>query len=410
MSTLVLLIPPRPRPLPEDAAAQRTSAEFAYVLSRDGLNVGTEGRAAPALLPRADSVIAVLSDADVAWHRVTLPRAPAARMRAALVGVLEDALLDDPAHVHLALPPQITPGQPTWVAAVHKPWLAAELAALERAKVFVDRVVPSSWPDEPPTGHFAEADPGGEAGDVTLTWAGAEGVATLRLKGSLARALLPDTPRAVARWSATPAVAAPAERWLGAPVVVMSPGERALLASRSLWNLRQFDLAPRARGSRAVSDLWRRLRSPAWRPARIGAAALLLAQVVGLNAWALHQRAAIENRRDAMNGLLRSTFPQVRAVLDAPLQMQREVDALRATAGRPGDSDLEPLLAAAAAAWPDGRGPVDSLRFESGRLTLSAAGWSDAQIEQFRARLGRAWQVDARDGRLTLARAAGGAS
>ena len=106
-----------------------------------------------------------------------------------------------------------------------------------------------------------------------------------------------------------------------------------------------------------------------------------------------------------MVALLRGTFPQVRAVLDAPAQMQREVDALRAAAGRPAEADLEPLLAAAAAAWPDGRGAVDTLRFEPGRLTLSAAGWSAEQVAQFRGELQRAgWQVEAQDGRIALSR------
>lgn len=410
MSTLVVLIPARRRLAgAETAAVPRSGGDYAWVRSTDGLTIAAEGRSPASLLPRADSVVAVLADADLAWHRVTLPKAPAARMRAALVGVLEESLLDEPDSVHLALAPQAVAGQPAWVAAAHKPWLKAELAALERANVFVDRVVPSAWPDEPATGHFSESADGAAAGDLLLTWAHAGGVVTLRLKGTLARALLPADAATTARFSATPAVAAPAERWLGAPVVVMTAGERALLASRSLWNLRQFDLAPTARGTRALADLWRRLRSPAWRPARVGLAVLALANVVGLNAWALHQETLIDRKREQAVALLRTTFPQVRAVIDAPAQMQREIDALRAAAGRPADADLEPLLAAAASAWPEGRGNVDTLRFEPGRLTLSAAGWSAEQIEQFRSALQRGgWQVDARDGRLVLSRARSG--
>jgi general secretion pathway protein L len=84
---------------------------------------------------------------------------------------------------------------------------------------------------------------------------------------------------------------------------------------------------------------------------------------------------------------------------------------LRAAAGRPAEADLEPLLAAAAAAWPDGRGAVDTFRFEPGRLTLSAVGWSPEQIEQFRAELQRAgWLVEAQDGRIALSRPRGAPS
>jgi general secretion pathway protein L len=105
---------------------------------------------------------------------------------------------------------------------------------------------------------------------------------------------------------------------------------------------------------------------------------------------------------------LQATFPQVSAVLDAPLQMQREVDTLRAAAGRPSATDIEPMLLAAAAAWPPSQPPVDNLRYESGRLTLAATGWSEAEMTQFRSQLQPAgWQVDAADGRVSLSPATG---
>ena len=106
-----------------------------------------------------------------------------------------------------------------------------------------------------------------------------------------------------------------------------------------------------------------------------------------------------------MTDLLRATHPGVRAVLDAPLQMQRETERLRAAAGRVGDTDLEALLAAAAAAWPDGQGPVQTLRFESGQLTLAAPGWAEAQQAQFRERLrGAGYAAEFAEGRLTVTR------
>jgi general secretion pathway protein L len=404
MSVLVVLIPPRERGAPASAAA-RDGLEYAYVLSPDGLVLAAQGRALPAQLPRADSVIAVLADADVSWQRLALPRAPAARLRAALVGSLEEVLLEDADSLHFALAPGAAAGQPTWVAVTHKAWLQAHLTALQAARVPVARVVPSSWPDEPPSGHFdADADAGAP---LRLAWAHADGVAQLRLQGTLARSLLGLPTEAVARWSASPAAAAPAERWLGGPVVVMTAEQRALQATRSLWNLRQFDLAPHHRGALALRDAWQRFLAPGWRPVRIGLAVLLVVQVVGLNLWASQLRGQVQARKLAMDQLLRAAHPQVRSVLDAPLQMQRETDVLRAAAGRPGDADLESLLGAAAAAWPEGMAPAAGLRFESGRLTLPAAGWAPAQREQFSARLRAGGvQVEAQpDQSLTLSRA-----
>ena len=108
-----------------------------------------------------------------------------------------------------------------------------------------------------------------------------------------------------------------------------------------------------------------------------------------------------------MNTLLLAAHPQVRAVLDAPLQMQRETEDLRAAAGRPGDTDLEALLGAAAAAWPDGQGPVQTVRFEPGRLTLAAPGWTPQQLAQFQERLRPAGlAAELAEGRVTLSRAA----
>lgn len=413
MSTLVVQIPPRLRlQAREPAPVQESSlsTEYAYVLSPDGLATSAQGRAPVALLPKATSAVAVLADADVSWHRITLPKAPAARLAAALVGVLEDALLEEAATVHIAVAPDATAGEPTWVAVVDRAWLTTELATLEKANVFIDRVVPMSWPDEPPSGHFAER--GDPSQGATLTWAHPDGVVQMNLQGTLARSLLPNPLPEGARWSATPATAAAAERWLGVPMTVMDWPQRALQASRSLWNLRQFTLARKNRGTRALRDLWRQFQTPAWKPVRYGLVTLAVVQLIGLNLWASHQSRTIKAKRDAMVALLKQTHPQVgSAVLDAPAQMRRETDTLRAAAGIPGETDLEPMLQAAANAWPGDRPPVDNLRYEPGRLTLSAAGWNPNQIEQFRNQLRpRGWQVEAIDGRITLSRAPAGAA
>jgi len=409
MSVLVIQVPPRLRLASRSAAEPvRPAAEFDYVLSPDGRTVGAVGCSSAASLPAADSVVAVLADADVGWHRVTVPKAPAARQRAALAGLMEEALLDDEESVHFALPPQPAGGQPAWVAVVHKPWLAATLAELEAAGRSVERVVPANAPASAPggaaCGHFFAEGPAGSAPTLSLTHA--DGAVVLRAGGSLARALLPAEASSV-RWTATPAAAAAAEQWLDARVQVLGEAERALESARSPWNLRQFDLLPRHRGMRALRETARRLLSPEWRPVRWGAAALVAVQVLGLNVWAWRQQQALEDKRAAMTALLRSAHPGVRAVLDPAAQMRRETERLRAAAGRAGDGDLEVLLGAAAAAWPDGQGPVQTLRFEGGRLTLAAPGWSEPQVAQFRERLRPAgYTAELADGRVTLARAA----
>ena len=88
----------------------------------------------------------------------------------------------------------------------------------------------------------------------------------------LPRSLLPEGTRC----SAAPAVAAAVERWWGGPVDLIGDAERALAAARGGVNLRQFDLAPRHRGLRALRLLGQAALAPAWRPVRIGLAALVV--------------------------------------------------------------------------------------------------------------------------------------
>lgn len=410
MSTLVIQLPPHRRLRSGAGGTTDTAAagaELAYVLTPDGINITRQGRAAAGLLPKAESAVVVLGESDVSWQQLTLPRAPAARLRAAVMGLLEERLLEEPDAVHVALAPGASAGQGVWVAVTDRTWLKAELSALDRAGVAVERAVPLAWPEDTPLGHFG-APSGEDAGaPMCLTWSDANGVAQLAVNGTLARYMLPRWAGQPARWSAHPAVAAPAERWLGAPVAVLSDEQRLLQAVRSLWNLLQFDLAPRHRGAVALREAMRRWRSASWRPVRWGVAALVAAQVAGLNAWAWHQDRQITAKRAAAEALLRTTYPNVRAVVDAPVQMARETDRLRAAAGQTGDADLETLLGVAAAGWPPGQAPLQTMRFESGRLSFSSTGWPESQVVQLRAQLGvNGWDLVSEGGTLVISRAA----
>ncbi len=414
MSVLVISIPSRVRlasRLGNGAPVAATATEVDYVFSADGLQVTAQGRCAPSALPAADSLVALVSEADLAWHRVKLPRAPAARLRQALHGALEESLLDDDSAVHFGLPPRPVAGQSTWVAVVHRSWLVAELARLEREGRVVDKVVPASIPGHGgATGHFflTSGIDDAHASALSLAFSDEQGHSVLSLAGSLPRQRWLGERTPAPTWTASPAAAAAAEAWLGAPVQVIGDAERSLAAARSGWNLRQFDLALRRRGTRALRDAWLAFTSPAWRPVRYGLVGLIVLQLLGLNVLAYQLRQRTDDTRQAMVALLRTSYPKVRAVLDAPLQMSRETDLLRAAAGRPGDGDLETLLAAAASGWPGEAGPAQGLRFENATLSLAVPDWDAARIDAFRSHLqGQGWNVTSADGWLQLARAAG---
>jgi len=418
MSILIIQLPARTR-LSADVTASEAAAapaspgpkEYSYVLSIDGLSATRQGRCTAPMLPKADSVVAVMAPTDLSWHRLTLPKAPAARLRAALASMLEEALLEDPENMHLAVAPLAKAGQATWIATCDHTWLTSQLMALEKAKIRVERVVPGVAPDEPPSAYFHEfgeagAPEGAEPGaEMLLTWSTPDGVATWPVAGSLSRILLPDPLPINARFFATPPVASPAERWLGRAVTVQSQPEHLLLAARSIWNLLQFELTPRSKGLYALSDQWRRFMSPQWRPARMGLMALVGAQVLGLNLWAWQQSQLVKTKRATMVQLLKQAYPQVQAVLDAPAQMRRETEALRAQAGQAGGNDLESLMAAVASAWPSDL-PTAGLQYDGASLTvMPPASWGPTELDEFRRKLGAAGvQVDAADGRLTVRR------
>lgn len=410
MSLLVVALPARDRTAPAPADGRllptRLPQEFPFVLSADGgSSVSQTGIASVSSLPKASQTVVVVADADVSWQRVLCPRAPAARLRAALGGVVEELVLEDDDDLHLALAPGAKQGQKCWVAVMNRPWLAGALALLESQGRIVEKVVCTSAPVSPALGHFS-ADEGAGEHELSLLLCRKDGVFQLGLQGTLARTVLPPKGEGT-RWTANPAAAAAAERWLGPGerLTVLSDPERLLAASRTEINLRQFGLASGPRGLRALRDVRRHFFSPGWRPVRWGLGVLALANLVGLNAHAWQQQRQVLGMRQAMTGLLQSTYPNVRVVIDPALQMRRETERARATAGQVGDADFEALLGAAALGWPDGLPATATLRFEPGRLTFAAPTWNDQQVRQFRDRVkGRGYAVEFTEGRITVAR------
>ena len=395
MSTLIILLAAPPRLAAPTTAGHVAPVEFDYVLSADGQRPGDHGRATAQALPRAATIAAVLRPGDVAFQKIALPKAPSARMRAALTGVMEEALLEDEDEVHLALAPDAKPGADGWVAVVNKPWLRAQLAVLEAANVALDRVVPSWWPDAGVAGHTYRE--GGPDDPAQLAWRDDHGVLCVPLASPVSRALLTALPEdTVVRWTATPETALDASEFTGMPVASVTDEEQALRAARSGWNLLQFDLTPERRGIKQVRDIASRFAfDPAWRVTRFGVIALVVVTLLGLNVRALQEHRAVAEKQAQLSAVVTAAFPGIKTVYDPAGQAQRAIDSLRAAAGRPGDNDIETLLQAAESAWPQTHSPVQGVKFEPGKLTLPATGWTPQEIERFSTQL-RAADVDVR--------------
>jgi general secretion pathway protein L len=202
-------------------------------------------------------------------------------------------------------------------------------------------------------------------------------------------------------------VAELAESVLGYRVPIVKPTARWLQASRSSWDLAQFDLASsgRARASKKLAAIWRTVwHGPQWRAARWGALVLVVAQLVGLNAWAWKERSALEAKRNAVRNILTQTFPSVRLVVDAPLQMTREVAALQQATGGVATSDFEPMLAALAPTIPLGRIPT-AIDFSGGQLRLRGLGLQPTEVSNMAATLSSRGYSARSEGDLLLVQA-----
>ena len=381
MSTLIICLP---------FAAPGATTSYDYAITPDGRSLVDHGGVPLALLPapaRGGDVVAVVPASLLSWHAVDLPKGVGSgspRLRLVLENLLEDRLLDDPVNLHLALAPGASVAGPAWVAVCDKSWLRGHLQALEAAQRPITRVVPEFSPELGPLHVHALGD--ADLPQLLVTGQAVGGVLRLPLSAA-AMALLPADEALVT--FAEPAVAELAEQLLERKVTLLTRSERWLDATRSPWNLAQFDMSNsgRARTVKRLSGvLSELLQAPGWRPARWGVAVLLGAQLLGLNAWAWKEQSAFEARRAATQAVLTQTFPQVRLVIDAPLQMEREVAALRQATGATSGGDLETMLAALGSATPVDRS-ASAIDFLAGEVKVRGLQLSAQEASSLSARL-----------------------
>lgn len=387
MSALIIEIP---------HASITAQTPLRYVLSADGQASERSGSAAAALLPqpgRAGTVTLVLAPQALSWHRVQWPKVSLRdrqRARAVLHGLLEDHVLDDVQHLHMALAPDTAAGQPAWVAVCGRDWLQNALSVLAQAGVQAHRIVPAFAPESAATPGLTALGSDGDAW-LVVRHADADGrVLTLPLTAAAAQLDIiahspPDAPV-----EAEPAVYQQAQRLLGRPAELLELPRYLLQAAQTRWNLAQFQFANAGKDRLAQSlggGLQALLRGPQWRLARWGAGLLLMAQLAGLNAWAWQARQQLQDKRNAVETIFRATFPTVPVVVDAPLQMQREVARLQQQSGALGPAAFEVLAAASGAALQQLRLPDTprAVRYEGQTLRLEGLNLSDEHLRQLQA-------------------------
>lgn len=401
-----------------DAVSPLTDLQ--WVQSRDGLHPLHQGLDPLSLLPPETDVVLAVPAPLLSWHRVDLPATGAARLRQVLDGLLEDRLLTEPTHLHLALDPGLAPRLSGWVCACDRAWLRGWVELLQGAGRRLVRIVPEVAP-QALSAHGLWA----ALGQNWRVDTGPRGVCCAPLgPDAPTPSHLPTLPECTANlavepaepvaWVAEPALAALAESLSGhQAVTVQTPGQRLLSAAQGGWDLAQFDLRQSAgirQGQRLLQALRTLAFGPAWRGVRLGLLTGVAVLTVGLlgSAWQAQRQIDVQAQR--IRQLLTQTFPSVTLVLDAPLQMQREVERLQRASGVAGSGDLEAFLMdfSASTQIPIG---FSALVFENGTVTLTLQadpqaapavppGWPELQagLQQ------RGWQAQWQGGVVTARR------
>jgi general secretion pathway protein L len=106
---------------------------------------------------------------------------------------------------------------------------------------------------------------------------------------------------------------------------------------------------------------------------------LLVTQVLAINAMAWSEKSLLEQKRKQQHAILQSTFPLVRVVLDAPLQMQREVALLAQSRGGIAEIEFVQVLMAVQAHAPAGA-EVSAIELTAHQMRLQATGWGAPEV------------------------------
>ncbi len=383
--------------------------DFSYALSDGNQTVLGHGFAPLARLPVADAVVLVVPARALSWHQVKLPALAASRMKAALEGALEERLLDEPSSLAFAVGPERGSDGTVTVAACDKAWLAGTLEFFEHARRPATRVVPEWAPVARGAQPQACVAVTGTAQDPWITVVDTAAVVCAPLGAAPVLLASAAHDADTAPLLAEPAVAAVAEHLLARPPLIRQVAEGLVASSQSPWELAQFELAISSSGRmarRAMQVMQQLVQSRAWRPARWALVVMLLANLIGVNAWAWRQDAVVKAKREQVKGVLSQTFPKVKTIVDPPLQMERELALLRQASGALSARDLEAMLGAVGAALPPGKFP-SAIDFGPGEAAVRGLGLDAAQVAEIGRKLGGVGYTVRLDGDRLVVRSGG---
>ena len=333
------------------------------LLDHDGRLIDT-GSGDPPSAARCEVIVPA---ALVLLIRAALPKANRRRQTTLLAFIAEEKIISEPEMNHIAVGKYSADGSVA-LAVIDKGWLTHLLEQLKLRHLHPSRVVPETLlPElEPNSWALVWTGDGGflRTGDYSGSVLDGSGDnmpppgLKLALRGAdrpkkivmhIFNANIPD----IDRWSAQ----------LEIDIVRGDDWDWKKNTGSSPINLLQGEFGPKQ-----IDLSW----LPKLRPALIMLALMLSLQFFGIvTDWALlaHEKSHLDAE---MVHIFRSSFPEASVVVDAPLQMDRKLAALRHAAGRQEPGDFLPLLAAispALAALP--QGALKSIDYEPGKLGLN---------------------------------------
>ncbi len=292
-------------------------------------------------LPQSDEVEIVVPAAMVGFIRTQLPPGNQNKVLNALPFLVESELISAPEDTHAVLVSHAKAGTQALVAVIQKTWVQHVLASLARAEIFPVRMFPETVLPELPNNGWAMVCRGHESFvrsaanqgfslDVDASSSSPPFLLSMALQQQSAIPIecidcYGEVPIHVDTWA----------RELGIAISSISSHEWIVNDSKPSVNLLQGEFQPAGGISRKLLP---------FKSAAIALLCLLVLQFgFSLIDYALKAR---ENRQLelAMINQFKATFPNASTIVDAPLQMQRNLDDLKHGAGQGDSKDYISLL------------------------------------------------------------------
>ncbi len=385
----------------ETLLIQLPTATFSSAIRFD-IGLAVEGDAPVMISRRLDEkvspnrtvteVVAVVPARRLSWHRVEIPlplRRQGRRIEVYIRNALEDALLEEPSDLHFALAPNWAKEKVAWVAVCNRPWLKGHLDGLANAGYVVSRLIPELYPTPEPCvlalGHSRHP----------MLWFThqRDGVWGIPLDKEAAATALLSLNSDREAFSEKIFADAPGSRYLDSQqdktVTLIANSEHIQWSRASEWDLLQWSLQS-SESSRLMTRAWRTANrwwfDLKWKRFRQGSVALLVVNLIGLNVWTAMVQTQLEKQNDELLQLFKTSYPEVKVVIDPHKQMLAEAQRTQARI-KTARVSFSASLSKLGELMPPEAGLAKEIQFKAEVLTVRGLMQSPEQIALIRTKL-----------------------